>query len=156
MAGIFVVHEHHASRLHYDFRLEMEGVLRSWALPKGPSMDPSQKRLAVEVEDHPLEYADFEGIIRKGEYGAGPVLIWDRGVYELEQKGEEKISLVLKGGKLKGGFTLMRMKGKGVSNQWLLVKKKDGWEEPGWQLVPALSKEKLASLKERLPPCKME
>lgn len=156
MAGIFVVHEHHASRLHYDFRLEMEGVLRSWALPKGPSMDPSQKRLAVEVEDHPLEYADFEGIIPKGEYGAGLVIIWDRGFYELEQKGEGKITLILEGGKLKGGFTLMRMKGKGASNQWLLVKRKDGWEEPGWQLVPALSEEKLASLKERLPPCKVE
>lgn len=153
---IFVVHEHHASRLHYDFRLEMEGVLRSWALPKGPSMDPSQKRLAVKVEDHPLEYADFEGIIPKGQYGAGPVLIWDRGAYELEQEGEAKISFVLHGGKLRGGFILMRMKGKGPPNQWLLVKRKDGLELPGWQLVPVLSAQKLASLEQRLPPCKME
>lgn len=156
MSCIFVVHEHHASRLHYDFRLEMGGVLRSWALPKGPSMDPSQKRLAVQVEDHPLEYADFEGIIPKGEYGAGPVLIWDKGTYKLEQKGEEKISVILEGGKLKGGFILMRMKGKGAPNQWLMVKRKDGWEIPGWQLVPVLNPESLACLKERLPPCKME
>jgi len=156
LAGIFVIHEHHASRLHYDLRLEMEGVLRSWAIPKGPSMDPSQKRLAVEVEDHPLEYADFEGVIPKGQYGAGAVLVWDRGVYDLEQEEEGKISFILKGGKLKGGFTLMRMKGKGGPNQWLLVKRRDGWEEPGWKLVQELSAEKLAFLKERLPPCKVE
>jgi len=119
-------------------------------------MDPSQKRLAVEVEDHPLEYADFEGVIPKGQYGAGAVLVWDRGVYDLEQEEEGKISFILKGGKLKGGFTLMRMKGKGGPNQWLLVKRRDGWEEPGWKLVQELSAEKLAFLKERLPPCKVE
>lgn len=100
-----------------------------------------------------MEYADFEGIIPKGQYGAGPVLIWDRGLYELEQKGEEKISVVLEGEKLKGGFTLMRIKGKGESNQWLLVKRKDGRELPGWELVPALCPERLASLEERIPPC---
>ncbi|MEJ5377653.1 MAG: DNA polymerase ligase N-terminal domain-containing protein [bacterium] len=156
MSGIFVVHEHHASRLHYDFRLEMDGVLRSWAMPKGPSMDPSQKRLAVQVEDHPLEYADFEGIIPQGQYGAGPVLIWDRGSYQLEQMAEGKISVILEGEKLKGGFTLMKMKGRGGDNQWLLVKRKDGRELPGWELVPVLNPQSLASLKERIPPCKAE
>jgi bifunctional non-homologous end joining protein LigD len=155
MCPIFVVHEHHASRLHYDLRFEMGGVLRSWAMPKGPSMDPSQKRLAVEVEDHLLEYADFEGIIPKGQYGAGPVLIWDRGTYELEQMGEDRILVVLRGEKLEGGFTLMRMKGKGPPNQWLLVKRKDGREKPGWQLIPELTQERLASLAEREPPCQM-
>lgn len=156
MARIFVVHEHHASRLHYDFRLEMDGVLRSWAMPKGPSMDPSQRRLAVQVDDHPMEYADFQGIIPKGQYGAGAVLIWDRGEYELEHKEDGRMSLLLKGEKLKGGFTLMRMKGKRGSDQWLLLKRKDGLEVPGWELVPELSSERLSRLEEKVPPCKAE
>jgi bifunctional non-homologous end joining protein LigD len=112
---IFVVQKHDASRLHYDFRLEINGVLTSWAVPKGPSMNPADKRLAVMTEDHPLEYADFEGIIPKGQYGAGTVMIWDKGWYELagdasaeRQLARGKIDMVLHRRKLRGGFTLVR------------------------------------------------
>ncbi len=149
----FVVHEHHASRLHFDFRLEMERVLRSWAIPKGPSMNPAEKRLAVMVEDHPLEYSDFEGIIPDGQYGAGPVVIWDNGTYELKEKKADKISFDLKGKKLKGGFTLARLKGRGKGNEWLLIKKKDEHAVDGWKLEVTLTPKKKASLKERVPPC---
>lgn len=121
--GRFVVHEHHASHLHYDLRLEIGGVLRSWAVPKRPSMDPSEKRLAVLVEDHPLEYADFQGVIPEGQYGAGRVIIWDHGTYELLECEEDKVTFSLEGRKLKGGFTLRRMKGR--EKEWLLIKKKD-------------------------------
>jgi len=150
----FVVHEHHATRLHFDFRLEMEGVLRSWAIPKGPSMNPSEKRLAVLVEDHPLEYIDFEGMIPKGQYGAGAVVIWDSGTYDLIEQREEKISFALKGGKLKGGFNLIRLKAKGKGNEWLLIKKKDEYALPDWKLEKSLTSEKISQLKERIPPCK--
>jgi bifunctional non-homologous end joining protein LigD len=134
----FVIHKHAASHLHYDFRLEMEGVLKSWAIPKGPSLDPSIKRLAMMVEDHPYEYGGFEGIIPKGNYGAGEVIIWDQGSYRSSQAGagEESEALlreglrkgdlkfILEGEKLKGEFALVRIKSE-KENTWLLMKKKD-------------------------------
>jgi bifunctional non-homologous end joining protein LigD len=130
----YVVHEHHASRLHFDFRLEMEGVLRSWAVPKGPSMDPAEKRLAVEVEDHPLEYIDFEGTIARGEYGAGRVAVWDRGPYEIVEKERDKIVFFLEGEKLRGNFALIRLKNSRTGKDWLLIKQKDEHALAGWKL----------------------
>jgi bifunctional non-homologous end joining protein LigD len=134
---IFVVQRHHASRLHYDFRLEVNGVLKSWAVPKGPSMNPADKRLAMEVEDHPYDYKDFEGTIPAGNYGAGTVYIWDKGTFELmnpngssfdkEALKELKsgdLKIVMKGKKLKGEFALVKMKGR-EENAWLLIKHKD-------------------------------
>ena len=133
--ALFVVQKHGARRLHYDLRLESDGVLKSWAVPKGPSMDPRDKRLAVPTEDHPLSYADFEGIIPKGEYGAGSVEVWDRGVFvNLKPGGEDNsiasnldeglVEVWLEGEKLKGGFALVRTRG-GKDESWLLVKMKD-------------------------------
>lgn len=136
---LFVVQQHDATRLHYDFRLELRGVLKSWAVPKGPSMNPEDKRLAMHVEDHPFDYKDFEGIIPKGNYGAGTVIVWDNGVYEhpdatgTKEEQEKKLlrdfhkgtlSIVLKGKKLKGEFALIKTKGR-EENAWLLIKKKD-------------------------------
>lgn len=151
----FVIHEHHASRLHYDVRLEMDGVLRSWAVPKGPSMNPAERRLAVQVEDHPLEYIDFEGILPPGQYGAGPVVIWDRGTYELLEKKTDRIAIRLKGKKVKGDFAVVLLKGRGKGNEWLLIKKKDEHALPNWELTVELTAEKRASLKERNPPCEV-
>jgi bifunctional non-homologous end joining protein LigD len=122
----FVVQEHHASHLHYDFRLEMNGVLKSWAVPKGPSMNPNDKRLAIMVEDHPFEYKDFEGVIPAGNYGAGRVIIWDKGVYELTGKSsiaKGHLSFILHGKKLRGEFSLVKLKN-AKQNSWLLIKKK--------------------------------
>lgn len=120
---IFVVQKHHASRLHYDFRLEQDGVLRSWAVPKGPSMDPTIKRLAMQVEDHPLAYARFHGTIPPGNYGAGTVAIWDHGTYEPLLVKPDELKIRLHGKKLTGEFALVRMKGR--PRQWLLIKHRD-------------------------------
>lgn len=131
---IFVVHEHHAKRLHFDLRLEMEGVLKSWAVPKGPSMTPADKRLAVMVDDHDLVYADFQGNIPEGAYGAGDVFIWDSGVYELKSGSIEsgKLEVMFKGKKLKGVFALVRMSGK--VKEWLLIKKNDEYADRTFQM----------------------
>lgn len=131
---IFVVHEHHARRLHFDLRIEREGVLKSWAVPKGPSMNPSDKRLAVMVDDHDLDYAEFEGTIPEGTYGAGEVLIWDSGKYELKSGDIDsgKLEIIFRGGKLKGIFVLARMSGK--EKEWLLIKKNDEFADRHFRL----------------------
>ena len=154
----FVVHEHHATRLHYDFRLEIAGVLKSWAIPKGPSMNPADKRLAVMVEDHPLEYGSFEGIIPKGHYGAGAVLIWDSGEFQLEEDPEHalkkgRLSFSLDGKKLKGSFSLMLMKGRGTGKEWLLIKKRDPFSKDDWKIKEDLTPAKKKKLIEKIPPC---
>src|SRR4051812_15420603 len=131
----FVVQKHDATRLHYDFRLELDGVLKSWAVTKGPSLNPAERRLAVEVEDHPLNYGDFEGTIPKGQYGGGTVMLWDRGYWEPEgdphemlRKGDLKFSL--EGERLKGSFVLVRMKRRDFEKKdnWLLIKHHDAYE----------------------------
>ena len=136
----FCVQRHHATNLHYDFRLEIDGALKSWAVPKGPSLDPADKRLAMMVEDHPLEYGGFEGVIPKGNYGAGSVMLWDRGTYEMlgeltpqEQLAKGDFKFILQGEKLKGEFAIVRMK-RGKGNEWLLLKKKDAFAVPGWNI----------------------
>jgi DNA ligase D-like protein (predicted 3'-phosphoesterase) len=134
---IFVIQKHDASRLHYDFRLEVDGVLKSWAVPKGPSTDPREKRLAVPTEDHPMDYAEFEGVIPEGEYGAGTVLVWDMGHFRNLKKDEDgntvplsesvekgHVTVWLEGKKLTGGYSLVRTS-KGKDERWLLVKMKD-------------------------------
>jgi len=161
----FVVQEHKASRLHYDFRLEINGVLKSWAIPKGPSMNPADKRLAIMVPDHVLEYIDFEGIIPEGSYGAGPVVVWDTGEFVLLETDDPdaaltagKLSIELKGKRLKGAFTLAQMKGlpKGTGKEWLLMKKKDSYALPYYTIKTELTPAKLAKLKEQIPPCETE
>ena len=155
----FVIHEHHAKQLHYDFRLEIDDVLKSWAIPKGPSLNPTDKRLAVMVEDHALEYFDFEGIIPKGQYGSGAVVIWDSGTYNLLEGDDPvqtlesgKIVMELHGNILKGGFTLVKMKGRGEKN-WLLIKKRDKYSQAKWILQKALTDKKKNILHERKPLC---
>ncbi|HLB85503.1 MAG TPA: DNA polymerase ligase N-terminal domain-containing protein, partial [Steroidobacteraceae bacterium] len=135
--SIFVVQKHAASRLHYDFRLELDGVLKSWAVPKGPSLDPKVRRLAMHVEDHPREYASFKGVIPPGEYGAGKVEIWDRGTWAPVgdphagyRKGNLKFTL--RGRRLRGNWVLVRMRDKeGRGEPWLLIKERDDAAEPG-------------------------
>jgi bifunctional non-homologous end joining protein LigD len=135
MLPIFVIQKHQASRLHYDFRLEMEGVLKSWAVPKGPSYDPTVKRLAMMTEDHPYDYADFEGVIPVGNYGGGNVIIWDNGTYELTEpddgvKGikQGKLAFKMYGKKMFGEWALVKIKGRSPKgNEWLLLKHRDGY-----------------------------
>ena len=119
--GRFVVQKHDATRLHYDFRLEMDEVLKSWAIPKEPPTEPNIKRLAVEVEDHPVSYITFEGTIPEGEYGAGTVEIWDKGTYTLKSRSNNKIVFTLRGEKLVGDYILVRFK---EDKNWLFFKKK--------------------------------
>ena len=144
---LFVVQEHHASRLHFDFRLQIGGVLKSWAVPKGPSLAPTQKRLAVQVEDHPVEYSDFEGEIAEGNYGAGQVAIWDRGSYTMvgDQDPQEawnsgRMSFQLHGDKLRGQFNLVKMHN--GENNWLLIKSNDRYAEPEWKLEMIMKSER--------------
>lgn len=145
---IFVIQKHAARRLHYDFRLEVGGVLKSWAVPKGPSLDPREKRLAVEVEDHPLDYADFEGVIEEGRYGAGAVIVWDAGPYRnltRNQHGNEvpvdealKQGLVevwLEGKKIRDGYALVRTRLGGDARHWLLIKIRDAAADPRRHVV---------------------
>lgn len=157
---IFVVQEHHTSRQHFDFRLEVGGVLKSWAVPKGPSMNPAEKRLAIMVDDHPLDYAGFEGIIPAGRYGAGPVVVWDHGTYELLQGADVggaldqgSLKIVVHGRQLKGAFALVRMRGRGTGKDWLLMKKADEYANPAFIAVSALTPKKRATLQERIPSC---
>ena len=136
---IFVIQKHHASRLHYDFRLEMEGVLKSWAVPKGPSYDPTVKRLAMMTEDHPYDYAKFEGVIPEGNYGAGNVIIWDQGTWDFIEPGDDpvkalksgKLTFRMNGKKMFGEWALVRISGRGRTgdkgNEWLLLKHRDEW-----------------------------
>src|SRR5438445_13831899 len=139
---LFVVRKHRASHLHYDLRLEMDGVLKSWAVPKGPSLDPSDKRLAMQVEDHPVSYFHFEGKIPEGNYGAGTVMVWDTGTWQplgdghaMLNKGNLKCQL--NGEKLKGEFVLAKMRSRrpgSKGTEWLLIKKKDGAVKPGFNI----------------------
>ena len=144
----FVIQKHAATRLHYDLRLELDGVMKSWAVPRGPSPDPMDKRLAVQVEDHPMAYNTFEGTIPKGEYGGGTVLLWDRGWYEPEQKGggaavvrasyaKGDLKVVFHGKRMKGSWVLVRTRGYGDGGQpsWLLIKHRDAHAAPGGDLV---------------------
>lgn len=177
--AIFVVHKHHATSLHYDFRLEIKGVLASWAIPKGPTLDSMLKRLAMKVNDHDIEYRNFEGVIPEGSYGAGPVMIWDEGSYiaekEIEKgkresiKDEDKaenimaeglekgeIKFFLNGKKLKGSFALVKIKGfpPGRSkNAWLLIKHNDKYCETGYNAAnfdfSAKSKKTLEEIRSR-------
>ena len=159
----FVVQKHRATRLHYDFRLAIDGTLKSWAVPKGPSQSHADKRLAVMTEDHPLDYANFEGKIPEGNYGAGTVMVWDRGTFHVEghldalkqlEKGEIKFSL--NGEKLRGSFVLVKLKQSEKGNEWLMIKHKDAAEDSSWNIDEhdgsAVTGRTLEEIKEELPP----
>ena len=137
----FCVQRHDASRLHYDFRLEIAGVRKSWAVRKGPSLEPAVKHFAAHVEDHPIEYGDFEGNIPAGNYGAGSVMLWDHGTFELlgdvagaDQLARGDLKFRLNGKKLKGDYAIVLMKGRGKGNEWLLIKKRDEFAVDGWDV----------------------
>src|SRR6266481_967463 len=168
---IFVIQKHAARRLHYDLRLEVGGVLKSWAVPKGPSLNPGDKRLAVHVEDHPFDYRTFEGTIPEGNYGAGEVIIWDQGTYEPEgslstaeqlERGELKFRL--HGHKLNGSFVLVKLKHSRGKNEWLLIKHRDEHADPMWDVeehgesvvsgrpIPKTQKEKKRASQDSAPP----
>lgn len=144
---IFVIHEHHAKKLHFDLRLEMDNVLKSWAVPKGPSMNPKDRRLAIMVEDHPLEYASFTGVIPDRMYGAGTVVIWDKGEFEIHGGSlkQGKLDILFKGKKLKGAFAFIRMSGK--EKEWLLMKKRDEHADYSFVLKTILPAAKSSSKK---------
>lgn len=150
----FVVQEHHSKKLHFDLRLEMSGVLKSFAIPKGPSLNPKDKRLAIEVADHPLSYGDFEGIIPEGYYGAGYVVIWDKGSYELIKGSLEEgiIELKFNGEILKGYFVLKQLKD---GKEWLFFKKKDKFANENFKIIIRLTEEEKMRLKEVIPPCEI-
>ena len=140
-APYFCVQRHDATRLHYDFRLEIDGVLKSWAVPKGPTLDPTVKRLAAHVEDHPIEYGDFEGNIPEGNYGAGSVMLWDSGTFRTRRRTagrgadrEGRSEIPPARGETQGEFALVHMKGRGKGNDWLLIKKRDAAAVPGWEV----------------------
>ncbi len=139
--SLFVVQKHAARRLHYDFRLEADRTLKSWAVPKGPSLNPADKRLAVQTEDHPLEYGDFEGLIPEGNYGAGAVMVWDRGTYDVAGKGPAgeqlargELKFSLRGEKLRGSFALVKLRHSEKGNEWLLIKHKDAYADAKWNI----------------------
>jgi len=140
-ANYFCVQRHDATRLHYDFRLEIDGVLKSWAVPKGPTLDPTVRHFAAHVEDHPIDYGSFEGNIPAGNYGAGSVMLWDRGTFDvlddlpaLDQLARGDLKFRLHGEKLKGDYAIVLMKGRGKGNEWLLIKKRDQYAQPGWDV----------------------
>jgi bifunctional non-homologous end joining protein LigD len=160
---MFVVQKHAATRLHYDFRLAIDGTLKSWAVPKGPSQNSADKRLAVQTEDHPLEYGGFEGKIPEGNYGAGTVMVWDRGTFlpegresALKQLERGEIKFNLNGEKLKGSFVLVKLKRSAKGNEWLMIKHKDATEDPGWDIEEhdgsVLTGRTLQEIKEEQPP----
>jgi bifunctional non-homologous end joining protein LigD len=140
----FVIHEHHATRLHFDLRLEIDDVLKSWAVPKGVSMNPADKRLAVHVPDHSLGYIGFEGTLAEGTYGAGEVRIWDKGFFDTENASEQfkkgKIIFTFDGAKLKGEFTLVKFWNH--EKNWLIIKSKDKFADADWKLETVLKVKK--------------
>jgi bifunctional non-homologous end joining protein LigD len=152
---MFVIQKHAATRLHYDFRLEMEGVLKSWAVPKGPSYDPTVKRLAMMTEDHPYDYGSFEGVIPEGNYGAGNVIIWDTGTWEFIEPGDDPVKAVqqgklafrLYGKKMFGEWALVRIKGRSPKgNEWLLIKHRDQYASPNVDITEVAPRSVVSNL----------